>query len=757
MKIGKVKWFGTYNSYYETFNNYGFLQQFDGEDIYVHITGIEQDSEFLQRNREGALVVYEVVEGKKKDAFLATHVKLLQEVKEEELFILSQKYKENEEVQTFLRKHCPVLFEGKEIIFFIPYLDEVSMRVLFEKKCLESNEEELREQLGEYLEKESVKKLLIKQRPELYYHENMKVYFQNMYSDKMVQDLFWKRYLQGYFQTMILRELGAWIQEKQNFGYVEICTVDMLLNQIDLKQETEENLLGFIKQAKKKYLSVERILSVRPNLLFRDKEICRILEQKDVCSIPFKEVVKDTSQIEFLMTYLNSYLQKYVCEQLPNEFILESRNLLEKISEKRLCEIIETIQWKDIREDYINKWKMFFSFIEADVQENAAVRIAVSMKEQGMLWELAWWKVFTDSVKVRILIYASNFKEERKTWVKTLGQIHQLEQEHQNQLILVMLRYFLNIYNHAVFNKKQKNFEQAHNNLMKYITDCFTETIDISHGLNTLLEKCQSGYGYRMYFCDARIWESTEKIFCPEGYCRPGFMRENGKAGRTGCEFYKNMNLYKTKYQRTKDYKDQFFKDFLINIGFKPKFEFLEIKQPEEYVHRISAFVNRLIDMRPHMKCQICEKAFRPNFKYAKLKTAKLAVNRYYCSEIQSGSKNVEHDSNVYLNFCYHCESIIDSRECKHREFGNSGQYLCMYCGGTAKIKAGTHCPECGNTNKDLLELKGHNRIICEKCGYDALNFVSRFEVVSHDEDDINKALLGMRIPEGLDEELPFF
>ena len=97
MKIGKVKWFGTYNSYYDSFNNYGFLQQFDGEDIYVHLTGIEQDSSFLQQNRAGEYVVYEITEGRKQDTFMATHVKLLQEIKRKERLVLVQEYKENEE------------------------------------------------------------------------------------------------------------------------------------------------------------------------------------------------------------------------------------------------------------------------------------------------------------------------------------------------------------------------------------------------------------------------------------------------------------------------------------------------------------------------------------------------------------------------------------------------------------------------------------------------------------------------------------
>ncbi len=759
MKIGKVKWFGTYNSYYGKFNDYGFLQQFDGEDIYLHVTGIEKDSNFLQLNRNGTYVVYEVTEGKKKNKSMAVNVKLLQEVEEEELIILSKEYKENEEVQEFLRRYCSKLFEKEEVIFFIPYLKEITMHKLFEKKCLESNLEELREKLGEYLKNEQIKRLLMEKRPEVYCQEDMKVYFSEMYSNQLVQDLFWERYFQGYFQTTILRELGLWIQETINFRYGMQSTVDMLLNKIDLEKEKEEDLLFFIKQAKKKYICVKSIFSVRTDLIFLDKEICKVLAQEDIQLIPFGQIVKNNSQVEFLMNYLRPNLQKDVCNQLSQEFIISSRSILEKISEKRLCEIIETIQWKHTEEAYINKWKNVISFIEADVQENAAMRIAISMKEQGMLWDLKWWKIFTDSIKVRILIYASNFKEERKNWVKSLGQIHQFEQEHNNQLLIIMLRYFLNIYlSRDISDKKQNNFEQAHNALMQYITDCFTKAIDINHGLNSLLEKCQCGYGNKIYFCDARIWEREGKIFCPEGYERPGFLRENGKSGRTECIFYKDMNLYETKYQRTKDYKDQFFKDFLINIGFKPDLSFLKIEQSMEYVHRISAFVNRLIDIRPHMKCQTCGKSFYPDFRYAKLKTAKLAVNRYYCLEIQDGNNNSEHDSNIYLNFCYRCESIIDSRECNYREFGNFGQYLCMRCGGTETIEPGTHCPKCGNTDQSLLKLKGHDRIICKKCGYDAVDFVSKFETLSYKENNDSQFLdkiTGMIIPEGI-EEVPF-
>ena len=109
-----------------------------------------------------------------------------------------------------------------------------------------------------------------------------------------------------------------------------------------------------------------------------------------------------------------------------------------------------------------------------------------------------------------------------------------------------------------------------------------------------------------------------------------------------------------------------------------------------------------------------------------------MAVNRFDCPNASSGGL---HDTNVYLNFCYHCDQIIDSRECLHREnewnpWVLPGQYLCMHCGGAQETECGSVCPNCGNRNRSLLEMRGRSRIICsaEGCGYDSKNFVSQIE-----------------------------
>jgi len=54
MQQGKVKWFNSEKGY-------GFIEYNDGEDVFVHFTGIQGDG--FKSLEEGQLVTFEIVEG----------------------------------------------------------------------------------------------------------------------------------------------------------------------------------------------------------------------------------------------------------------------------------------------------------------------------------------------------------------------------------------------------------------------------------------------------------------------------------------------------------------------------------------------------------------------------------------------------------------------------------------------------------------------------------------------------------------------
>ncbi len=688
MKLGKVKWFGTVDYEHGRRNDYGFLKQFESEeDLFLHRNGICKNSKFLEKNREGTLVVYEIALSNKPNKNMAVNVRLLEE-----------------------------LSKGEREALFQQYIE---------------------------------KNIVLKEVPEIYFQKNIKEYFDAMidydngntyYNRKKAEELFWDRYEQGYFETSLAKAFGEWIWQENVKDKWYFSNKDKMevLKKIHWEKEVTEDLLFLAKSIKSPFISLDMMIRARPELLFLDEELCKKLTIQDIEGLDFDKLLTNKEKFAFLMKNLNRGCKSHIADVVSTEFVLQSEELIKVLSCKKAETLVSEIDWTNTQEDYLKKYKIFLSYLEADMHKDAAVKIAVFMREQNAAFQTEWWKLFTDSVKIRILIYSSNFAEERKTWFEPLREIYPYEKQEGNKLLMAALKFLLNIYLPIdIEQKRQGHFMEAHKMLMEYITECFSKGLDVTHGLNTLLDKCrwELGYGQTMYFCDARANENAGNVFCPEGKNRP--WNNFGKQGRQECPYHDDSDLTKTKYWKTKDYKDQSFMDYLVNIGFTPDLSSIYVSEVQEYPFRISAFVNRLIDMRPHTKCRTCGEHFYPQFKYAVLKRAKLALSKYNCSQWSFEEGKQEHDRDIYLNFCYHCQQVIDSRECKRRDMeepvinGRPAQWLCMRCGGTELIKPGEECPVCGNREKSLLKLmgfKGERRIVCEACGYDARNFRSEFE-----------------------------
>ena len=108
---------------------------------------------------------------------------------------------------------------------------------------------------------------------------------------------------------------------------------------------------------------------------------------------------------------------------------------------------------------------------------------------------------------------------------------------------------------------------------------------------------------------------------------------------------------------------------------------------PEQIVTRAAGYFNQLNRVKEHLYCRNCNGKLM-NFKFEYNKNGSIYIKTVAecedCGEI------------VYLNRCWHCGSIIDSRDSK---FQDNGYYICINCG--AGDKGALHrptgiCPKCG-------------------------------------------------------------
>ena len=236
-------------------------------------------------------------------------------------------------------------------------------------------------------------------------------------------------------------------------------------------------------------------------------------------------------------------------------------------------------------------------------------------------------------------------------------------------------------------------FNEIHKKIQDYIVD-IAWNLDKDIDISPLLPECPFGY---VKYCEGKPWKKDGKdfVFCPRknDIC-------NFETDKSQFKIYPNCELpwYSWSLLELLDYS---------NIT--PVVD--KLNNPDQYVNRLSGWINRLDEIRERLKCTICGKPLLNNFRYSK----NLAVYNstvFYCKCGSSSNKN------VYLSHCWACRVIIDSREnnYKYEEY-----YLCLKCGSGPKASSsytqGSMCPQCGSkkmTNTDLY----NREFRCLICGH---------------------------------------
>lgn len=725
MKIGKVKWFGACN---DKGVYYGFLEELDSKkSVYFNERSIDRTSGFLEKNdrgkyhsRENVSVVYELRPARDPDKLSAFSVKMLDELDGEALQKLYRECCEGRRAAELgvLIGYDRELFAKEPPAFFIPYLDDWMMQGQFVQDCKKLGSDELKEALEGHLTEKPVMDLLAGDYPELFFDRDPAPYFPYMNKPK-VSKLFEERYRSGYISEPVARIYGEWLQTTKSAA--DACLICGIL---DLEKEPQEDIIFFLTQAKKRLQAIYPLLQSKPELI-GIPEVCAGTDRNDLehlhKKIPMEKLVQTKEQAVFLKRYLRPWAWCFVVEHLSGKLLLRFEKGLEYMTDEKAVSLFSELDWNDTSGENPALYQPLLSGMDTNHFPKAVMAAVVSMREKGAEFNLTWWKLLSDSVKIRLLIYLSNFKEERQKWFEPIKEIYQWETENKNLLICAMLNFFVMIYTPNPARQRAK-FLEAHGMLVNYIAACFSEGIDVTMGLYSLLDNCvqkRPGATGDGNFCEARIWTKKEEdeklVFCPE------------KRYPCSASCFYGGDLRRTKFrinaEGDPDYSTQFFMDYLVNLGEIPDLSELGVRDRTEYPFRISAYVNSFVRMRRHMKCKRCGEPFRAKFEFAKLKTATLSINRFQCPH--ADAEPDRHDKDVYLNFCFRCHKIIDSRDCKLRDDDGHGQYLCMHCGGTNHTEPGTVCPQCGCDDGRLISMRGGDRIQCRKCGYDSALFKS--------------------------------
>lgn len=313
------------------------------------------------------------------------------------------------------------------------------------------------------------------------------------------------------------------------------------------------------------------------------------------------------------------------------------------------------------------------------------------------------WTELSEKQKVETVLFASKYLEAiSKTIVKIKEEIYDYEIKSKNLTVISVLAMLIG----GTFKPEEPNrrlwFQQGHRCLVKALTESFQKSKNFSESLNLLLPNCL--YDTRIY-CNARN-SINGNLFCNQHF---------------GCEKIKNTKEITEKHLKNVSEKKETvdLRDYLINLHFSMS-DLIDCKTVKnvideyEYPFRIASFANRLNKIHEYLQCRVCGKLLYPDLSNDNSSSV--------YSLIYFTCLNKRHSSRIYINHCYRCKHIIDSRECAHKTkdillYSKSEYWVCMRCGGSDELESGKYCPSC---KKALTKEEFYNGVVkCSSCGHD--------------------------------------
>lgn len=757
--IGIVKWFG--GMYGE--KNYGFICPCNGgEDVFIH------RNELKNKNAEldvGSFVLYKI--GKRKGKICATNLDLL----------INHKTVENYAIVHDLIHNCDFMYDTE-------LRDEIVIQYLLHWTTLNEAENYILDQEKEnrYLAQNLIKQLPCefvlqskKIREILPYQEqfemllNVSIEKSNKYLEYFLNIL---KYNLVYVSIQVDKTVYYKIydrfhcKDERLYRFVNPLYLDILIEkwrESQYSKDLEDSIIFFCKSPDRLY----RLLSNEE--FIKSDKIRGILNPRErilvLCDVPL-----DCS---------NEYYEEFIItlELATNNTDIFTLDLLTKIfhrfhcDEERFYKIIPADylkvlleQYRNNREDYLNQiisfikikknisdinWeiidlkllmnneifqlappikKVLFLTYQDKIknQERILQLVDLATKQQIQWYALKYGLNISENYewfsRLSVIEQVKNF-DERKTdwnWMKIQAKVlylYKLARENKvlppyyiaserHQLIQILYKMMLSM------TQKEKNtiFEEFNQWFHEIVIDRYGNDKRID--LWPILPYC-AYIDKKVYYCEGNPWYrdrgnkinynlEAKHIYCPKlkKVCNHKNIQNNGFS-----RVYPRLEL---------PWEEWSIIEFMECYSIKATP--LHIRDPRKYFTKIGGWTNRIGELFEKAKCRECGSTLKANLNYSKYSLA-YSVTIFNCPN--DGKK---HDKDIYINHCWGCEKIIDSRESKIKL---DDMYLCIHCGSGPReskdYSPGQICPNCGEIDMKSIEVTNScepRKFICKNCNH---------------------------------------
>lgn len=341
MEIGKIDWAFGYNFRADCANNFGYIISLKtNQSLYFNRNSVVPNSRLLKANGHlsGDYVIYEPVEDKQsKSGFIATHVQALDEYQEDNLLEkLSDDIKTDPKITQLLLDQCPQCILRNNVRDYFPLLD-----------------------------------------------------------NKKIKDLFIDRIRSDYFKVSIAKEVKKYLKLKSTVAW-RTSYWDIF----DFSQEQKMLIAELCYTAIQKGFGIFPLCQKYPQLWIEEPDFFTSLsnsEQLQLISNCRQYIQKNNFDSLFQKAHSNE-VKKLLCNTVPMEWLLEN-NEYYPYFEQSVIEYLDTIEWENNSETYLNKCRHIVSLISNTTMPEASRHLSSFLLAMDIGETSPWWNSIDQSIK----------------------------------------------------------------------------------------------------------------------------------------------------------------------------------------------------------------------------------------------------------------------------------------------------------------------------------------------------------------------